>query len=133
VVKKRRCGICGGIGHNARSCSEKDKPLVVAQSVSTQSRAKKKEKELGHKLLAEKNKKVDREEIDGLIPAKGLWIVHHPRKKIAGKIVKVKKNGDVVWRSALGASITTPQNSFKEEGYSYLIDLEPEMLLWKIV
>jgi hypothetical protein len=130
-VAKRKCSICFTRGHNSRTCPNKNKP--VAQSTSTFSRRKEKEKELGHKLLAEKRKKVEREEIDGLVPTAGLWVVHHKRKKIAGKIVKVKRNGDIIWRSAGGASVTTAQETLIDEGYSYITDLEPEMLRWRII
>jgi hypothetical protein len=136
MKKKRKCSICNTLGHNARTCPEKDKPIEQSLNVkptSTLSEAKKKEKELGHSILAAQKKKVEREEINGLTPQKGLWVINSTSRKIAGKIVKVKRNGDIVWKSSSGASIVTNQQKIREEGYSYLTDLEPEMLKWKII
>lgn len=135
-AKKKRqvtCSVCNTVGHNARGCPSKNQPIIETKAETSFSKAKAKQKELGHKILAEKKKKVEREEIDGLAPQKGLWIVHHLRKKIAGKISKVKRNGEVVWKSALGAIISTDQQKLIKEGYSYIKDLEPEMLRWKII
>jgi hypothetical protein len=129
--KGRKCSICNTFGHYASTCPNKDKPVIEAPS--SFSAAKQKKKELGHQLLKEKNKKVDRVEVDGLTPQKGLWLVNFKRKKIAGKIVQVKRNGSVVWKCALGALNTTPQERLIEMEYSYIQDLEPEMLNWKII
>jgi len=137
LVKKKRqrkCSICSTLGHNAATCPDKNKTIEeIIGTKSSLSRAAKKEKELGHQILKDKKKKVERIEIDGLIPQKDMWLVNLKRKKIAGKICKVKRNGDIVWRSVLSATVITPQEKMIENGYSYLKDLEVEMLGWEIV
>ena len=134
--KKRKCSICSTYGHDARNCPSKNKPIeevLGIESISSLPRAKKKEKELGYQILEEAKKKVDRVEVDGLMPQKGLWLVNFKRQKIAGKIVQVKRSGGVIWKDCLGALITTPQETLIEKEYSYLTELEPEMLSWKII
>lgn len=131
----RKCGVCGKKGHNARTCPRNKKvelePINV-QPVISFSDAQAKKKEQAHKILKEQNQKVERQEIDGLIPVAGLWIVNIKRKRIAGKITQVKRNGEVTYHTALGASVSTAQERLKEAGYSYIQDLEPEMLRWRV-
>lgn len=126
--KPKTCSRCGRIGHTAPRCSSELNPDVEIDTKPIN-----KDRELGHKLLEKQTETVEREEIDGLVPATGLWIINHTRQKIAGKILYVKKDGRVVWKSALGATTATQQNIFKQEGYSYCKDLEPEMLSWNII
>jgi hypothetical protein len=126
--KPKTCSQCGRTGHTRQTCKTELNPGIEIDTSAIN-----KDRELGHKLLKESKQKVEREEIDGLVPATGLWIVNHSRKKIAGKICYVKRTGEVVWKSALGATTATPQEVFKKEEYSYLENLEPEMLSWNIV
>lgn len=131
----RKCGVCGKKGHNARTCPRNKKvelePIDV-QPVISFSDAQAKKKEQAHKLLQQQNQKVERQEIDGLLPAAGLWIINYKTKRIAGKITQVKRNGDVTYHTSLGASVSTKQEDLKKYGYSYIQDLEPEMLRWRV-
>lgn len=135
--KQRKCSICNTFGHNARGCPNKNKPIEETLNIDTVSISsaarKRKEKQLGRQILEEQNKKVERVEVDGQIPKRGLWLVNTEKQKVAGKISKVKRDGTVLWKDCLGAIIPTNQNTLIEQGYSYIEELEVEMLSWKIV
>ena len=133
----RKCSVCHKPGHNSQTCPKRLKKSINSEPINVQpvisfSDAQTKKKEQAHKILKEQNKKVERQEIDGLLPATGLWIVNIKRQRIAGKITQVKRNGEVTYHTALGASVSTPQERLKEAGYSYIQDLEPEMLRWRV-
>jgi hypothetical protein len=130
--KGRKCSICDTHGHNARTCPNKNKPIVES-SVKTISKKKLKDKELGRKILAEKAVVEDRIEVEGLVPRKNYWLVNKDRQKIAGKILQVKKNGDILWKDIFGATQATNQKRLIDQGYSYIEDLEVEMLDWNIL
>jgi hypothetical protein len=124
----RRCSRCHRTDHNVRTCKVELNPELKLDI-----RPISKELELGHKILAEQRKIVEREEINGVLPNAGYWIISPKRKKIAGKISSVKRNGEIVWKSSLGAVMTTKQSLFSQSDYCYVTDLEPEMLRWNII
>ena len=125
----RYCSKCKQAGHNARTCTtpvNANPEIIVKTSKMV---------ELGHKIIEAENKVEERVEIGGILPAKGLWILNLKTKRVAGRISKVKQNGDIIYRSSLGAIMTTPQNKFIDEGYVYFEpeDLEPEMMKWEVL
>jgi len=105
----RRCSVCGEYGHNKATC-----------------------KQFGREVLAEQTQKVDRIEVNGIVPQKGLWILSEIKKKIAGKIVQVKRDGRIVWKGINGICVTQQQEEIINNNYIYS-ELEPEMLLWNVV
>lgn len=127
---KRKCSLCEQPGHNVRNCPSKPKK---PEPVKPKKAGRKTDKEIGRAILAKEGKKEARQEIAGLKPKTGLWIINVERKKIAGRITQVKRNGDIVRKTAHGATIATPQKLLKEEGYSYVEQLEVEMLIWRIM
>jgi hypothetical protein len=128
LKKQRKCSRCGKLGHRASTCKTELNPDIEIDTKPVS-----KESAAGHKLLEEQRQKVERQEINGQIPEKGLWIVSYIRQKIAGKIILIKRDGKVVWKSSIGATISTPQEWFANEGYCYIKDLEPEMLRWYVI
>jgi len=112
----RKCGRCNQTGHDIRRCS------VNLEEIPE-----------GHRLLLEQKQKVDRiPDKNGVEPHKGLWVVSYSRKKIAGKIIQVKKTGEIVWENMRGAYITSQPSTFKDSDYVYC-DLEPNMLKWEVI
>lgn len=98
--KQRLCSKCKLSGHNSKTCKG---PIPI-----------------GHQLLIESKKKAPREEINGIKPGKGLWIINRDKKKIAGQIDFVKRNGIIVWHSTTAnALVESKPETFKDSGYEY--------------
>lgn len=106
----KTCSNCGVEGHNIRGC-----------------------KSLGRQIIQQENQKIDRIPDDlGTIPKAGLWLINPGRKRIAGKISQVKKNGDIVWNDVYGTVIESTPETIKEGNYLFL-ELEPKHLLFEVV
>lgn len=103
----RQCGNCGQTGHNVRTCK----------------------KQRQEDYLSSLPQEVDREAINGVKPKRGLWIVNPERQRIAGKILYVRKSGQVVYENKLGAHVESEQDTIERSGYQY-VELEPKMLAW---
>ena len=116
----RRCGKCGLTGHYKSTCGTQTQPTHNIPK--------------GHQILAEQNKKVDRvEDETGNIPKKGLWVLSPEKKKIYGQILYVKRSGEIVWQSIMGANVESSQQMLLENKCIYG-ELEPIMLRdWKMV
>lgn len=57
--------------------------------------------------------------LSGVRPRKGLWLVHPGRNKLYGKILRVRRNGDVVWWGRGGVPVTTHSETLINGGYEY--------------
>jgi len=119
----RKCSNCGEAGHYKKTC-KKDQSQEEKSERKTL-------KEIGREILKTNQVKVARQPDDtGTIPVRGLWLVHPIKKRVLGKIAKVKKNGNVVWVGIYGAHVETNQGAIIDEGYQF-IELEPFHLGWK--
>lgn len=119
------CKKCKLSGHNSATCK------ATAQTTNEESSGRSL-KEIGRAILEKEEQKVPREpDLVGTIPEKGLWLINPVRKRIAGKISQIKKNGDILWIDAYGCFIETPPETIKEGGYLYL-DLEAPHLLFEV-
>jgi len=116
---KRKCSVCNKIGHNARTCPNKNK---TQENIP-----------MGHQILQEQKKKIQRKDIDGIIPKKGMWLINPKTKKVAGKISYINKKGEIVWEDSLGTFITSSHETISNSGYKYVDIIEPSMLRWNIV
>ena len=105
--KQRVCSTCEKPGHTAKTC-----PGIIPT---------------GHQILIDSKKKAPREEINGIKPSKGLWIINRDKKKIAGQIDFIKRNGIIVWHStASSALVESKPETFKNSGYEYIKDVPQE-------
>ena len=107
------CKNCGQSGHNRATC-----------------RAGKEELPEKYKILQESRAKVERVEINGNIPQKGLWLVNPTTNRVAGKILFVKRKGQIVWSDFMAAQVESEQSTFIQSGYEYRNDL-PTGEQWK--
>lgn len=57
--------------------------------------------------------------IDGVRPRKGLWIVHPGRGRVYGRIVRVKRDGTVVWVGEHKVPVRTRPATLINDGYAY--------------
>ncbi len=58
----------------------------------------------------------------GVRPRKGLWLVHHGRRRVYGQILMVRSNGDIIWRPVNGHEKTrvgTRPQTIHDSGVSY--------------
>jgi hypothetical protein len=107
-MKTRNCSRCGKPGHRKSTCVEIERE-----------EAKKAKEE------------PDRLEIDGVVPKKGLWVLHEKKEIIVGKIRKITPTGEIHYTNPGGCQIFSKQENFLKGGYTYR-DLEPEHLKWKM-
>ena len=84
----RKCSRCEQVGHQKRTCQ------TDLDSIPE-----------GHRLRLEQRQGIRVPDKEGTNPRKSMWIVSRSRKKVAGKIVQVKKDGTVVWEDILGTYI----------------------------
>lgn len=125
----RHCRNCRKEGHYAKRCPGNSVP--DPENINLE-QSKKTLKEIGREILALENKKIDREPDEvGTLPRTGLWIVNLNKKRIAGKISQVKKDGSILWRGFYGDLNETPSEVFREAKYLF-IDLEPEHLKFEV-
>ena len=103
-----KCGKCQQPGHNARSCVTKEREAI--------------KKPKG---------KPERLEIEGVIPKKGLWIIHEEKSIVVGKIRKIAVSGKIHYTAVSGAQVKTAQEDFLKGGYTYT-EIEPSHLKWKL-
>lgn len=110
---QRQCGICQGFGHNARTCTGTPQVETVKRDTLL---------EVGRQLLAQEAVKVERIEVDGVTPQRGLWLVNTEKKRCAGLISMVRKSGEIVWKDFDGTLIESAQTRLVDSGYKYLAD-----------
>lgn len=125
----RKCTNCQVAGHYAKCCPQTKKEESPKE---VEVHERKTLKEIGREILAkEKDKTIQEREADllGTIPEKGKWIVQPKKKIVRGKILNIKKNGNILYMDRFGAYIETAQKIFINEKYCY-VDLEPQMLDW---
>ena len=123
----RKCGNCGKPGHYTPRCTENNNVSAPVEE---------KEKtvyDVGREILQKQNQVVDRVPDDyGTIPKTGLWLINLERKRIAGKISQVKKNGDILWCDVYGGFVESTPQTIKDGGYLYL-ELETPHLMFEVV
>lgn len=117
----RKCGKCGGTGHNARTCkNNKTKDTEKPKTYG----------EIGRKILAQNKQKTEKIEINGIKPQRGLWLVNKARKRVAGKIQLVRRKGVIVWKDFAGVFVNSEQQIIIDSGYSYFFVM-PKGNGWK--
>ena len=105
--KPRICSKCKKPGHNSATCSG---PIPM-----------------GHQILIDAAVKVPRTAINGIKPAKGIWIINRASKKTAGQIDYVKRSGVIVWLSTkYHALIESTPESLTAAGYEYVVEVPAE-------
>ena len=128
----RVCSICRTSGHNKQTC----KSEIAKQHLEDFEKEQSKRKtlsEVGREIIAQENKVVDREPDDlGTLPQKGLWIVSLDRKRIAGKISQVKKDGTILWVDIYNCLIESSPQTIKKANYKF-VELEPYHLSYEII
>jgi len=78
-----------------------------------------KDKEVGRKLRADKRRKQEVKEIGGVLPARGMWLVNPKTRRVAGRILRVRKNGKIVVLSLYGSHVEHDQDAIINNGYQY--------------
>ncbi len=69
--------------------------------------------ERGRAIVAESRRDLRGEAvIDGVAPRKGMFLVNHARRRVYGRIVRVRRSGAVVWERLVGScSVATPKRN----------------------
>lgn len=111
----RHCRKCNLSGHNSATCK-----YVPCESQP------KSLKEIGREILQQDSIKAPRIEIDGLTPRRGLFIINATKKRCAGKILRIKKNGNVLWQTFHGVIVESKQSVLIAEHYKYSVDIPKE-------
>lgn len=126
----RVCGQCRMPGHNKATCKVviNDTSNLVSEEAGTGRSLQ----EIGREILKQQNVVVERtpDEI-GTIPRTGLWLVNLQRKRVAGKISQVKKEGTILWTDCWGCLIESEPETIKLGGYLYL-ELESPHLMYEV-
>jgi len=107
----RACGNCGLPGHNRATCA------------SESSEYRETLKDQGRRILASERRAVDSVDVQGVTPRKGLWLLNTLRNRIAGQILDVKTNGQILWEDFAGVQVETEQNRLIDSGYQYADDI----------
>ncbi len=83
-------------------------------------------KDRGRAIVAESQRDLRGEAvIDGVAPRKGMFLVNHARRRVYGRIVRVRRSGAVVWERLVGScSVATP----KRNGDTLKITTDPVSL-----
>lgn len=126
------CKNCGKQGHYQKKCPNKS-TTPAPENKDLGQGERKTLKEIGREILEQQNQKVEREpDVLGTIPVKGLWIVNIKRRRVAGKISQIKKDGMILWTDAYGGFCETSPIVIKDAGYCYL-ELESIHLQYEVI
>jgi len=76
------------------------------------------DREHGHELLEKERTRVECETVGGVKPARGLWVFHPEKRKLAGRITMVRRTGAIVLRNYFGALFETTGDKLDTNGYT---------------
>lgn len=65
-------------------------------------------------------------------PVLNKWIINPDKQVLAGKIREVRKDNTILWEDSAKTLIESKVETFINENYQ-CVELEPEMLRWKIL
>lgn len=123
------CKCCGKQGHYQKKCPNKLSPAPENNSGQGE---RKTLKDIGREILEQQNQVVERTPDDlGTIPKTGLWLVNVDRKRVAGKISQVKKDGTILWSDCWATLIESDPKTILAAGYKYL-ELQSYHLMFDI-
>lgn len=126
----RVCSNCNKPGHYKPRCPNKLSP-APENNISEQGE-RKTLKDIGREILEQQNQVFERIPDDfGTIPKTGLWLINLERKRIAGKISQIKKDGTILWSDCYSTLIESDPKMILEAGYKYL-ELESQHLMFEI-
>src|SRR3990167_6685990 len=122
------CKNCGKDGHYSKTCRNNILSTLEPEKVDTGRSLR----EIGQKIIDQENAVVERIPDDlGTVPAKGLWLVNLDRKRVAGKISQVKRDGTILWCDVWGCLIESEPKTIQAGGYKYL-ELEAPHLMFEL-
>ena len=126
----RHCKNCSQPGHYTPRCPQtKIAQSILATPIESSGRSL---KEIGRAIIEKEQQVVPREpDMSGTIPSAGLWLVNVDRKRVAGKISQVKKDGTILWTDCWNCLIESSSAVIKAGGYRYL-DLQAPHLLFEV-
>lgn len=57
--------------------------------------------------------------INGIRPRRGMWLVHRAKGRTYGRIIRVTRDGDVIWLGVHGAHVLTTYRNIHKCGCEY--------------